>query len=58
MARIEATADIQATRTDAIAYVARRGMQNVGMTTQIEQQLAALVPMASGGWRLSATWSP
>lgn len=51
-ARIEASADVQAVRTDAIAYVARRGLQNVGMLTQIEQQLAALVPMASG--RLAA----
>jgi hypothetical protein len=51
-ARIEAAADIQATRTDAIAYVARRGMQNVAMLSQLEQQLATLVPMASG--RLAA----
>ena len=52
IACIEAAADIQATRTDAITYVARRGMQNVAMLSQLEQQLAALVPMASG--RLAA----
>ncbi len=50
--RIEQAADVQATKTDAIAYVARRGMQNVAMITRLEASLATLVPMASG--RLAA----
>jgi hypothetical protein len=52
LAVIEATADVQATRTDAIAYVARRGMQNVAMVSRIEVALVAMVPLASG--RLAA----
>jgi primosomal protein N'' len=52
LARIEGTAEVQATRTDAIAYVARRGMQNVAAVSRIEVALVAMVPMASG--RLAA----
>lgn len=52
MARIEAAAEVQATRADAVTYVARRAMQDVAMLSQLEQQLVTLVPMASG--RLAA----
>jgi hypothetical protein len=52
MARIEAAAEVQATRADAVTYVGRRAMQDVAMLSQLEQQLATLVPMASG--RLAA----
>lgn len=52
MARIEAAAEVQAVRADAVTYVARRAMQDVAMLSQLEQQLATLVPMASG--RLAA----
>ncbi len=51
-ARIRAAADIQALRADAITYVAKRGLRDVALLTQIEQQLCLVVPMASG--RLAA----
>ncbi|MDQ3576200.1 MAG: hypothetical protein M3443_01050 [Actinomycetota bacterium] len=51
-ARIEAAAEVQALRTDAIGYVAKRGLVNAGMITKVEESLATLVPLASG--RLAA----
>lgn len=51
-ARIEAAAEVQAIRADAVTYVAKRAMQDIAMLTQLEQQLAVMVPLASG--RLAA----
>lgn len=48
VARVQAAAEIEATKTDAIAHVAQRGMQNVALLSQMESQLAHAVPMASG----------
>jgi hypothetical protein len=48
IARIESAAEVQATRVDAVTYVGKRAMQDVAMLSQLEQQLAALVPMATG----------
>lgn len=48
IARIESAAEVQATRADAVTYVGKRAMQDVAMLSQLEQQLAALVPMATG----------
>lgn len=46
-ARIEAAAEIQAVRADAVTYVGKRAMQDLTMLTQLEQQLAGLVPLAA-----------
>lgn len=48
IARIESAAEVQATRVDAVAYVGKRAMQDVAMLSQLEQQLSALVPIATG----------
>lgn len=48
IARIEAAADIQAVRADAVTYVGKRALHDVGLLTRLEQQLALMVPMASG----------
>lgn len=53
-ARIEGAAEIQATRSDAVAYVGKRAMQDVALMSQIEQQLGLLVPAASGRLQLIA----
>jgi hypothetical protein len=47
-ARIEAAAEIQAVRTEAVTYVGKRAMQNIAIMSQLEQQLALMAPMASG----------
>jgi hypothetical protein len=47
LARIEAQAELQASKADAVAYVGSRAMQNVAMLSQLEQQLAQAVPMAT-----------
>lgn len=46
LAQIEATADLQAAKTDGVAYVGRRAMQNVALLSQLEVQLAQTVPAA------------
>ncbi|HLK17194.1 MAG TPA: hypothetical protein VKT78_20490 [Fimbriimonadaceae bacterium] len=46
MARIEQEADLQAERLAAVAYVGKRALQEVTMLTQMEAQLAQLVPTA------------
>jgi hypothetical protein len=46
VARVEATTDIQAAKTDGIAYVGRRAMQNVALLSQLEVQLGQTVPAA------------
>jgi|GEM_PF-7134381 len=47
VAGIEAEAELQATRVMAVSYVAKRAMHEVAMVSQLEQQLATLVPMAT-----------
>ena len=47
LAQIEAQAELQVARTMAVGYVAKRAMHEVAMISQTEQQLAALVPMAT-----------
>jgi len=48
IARIEAAADIQAVRADAVTYAGKRAMHDAALLTRLEQQLALMVPMASG----------
>jgi hypothetical protein len=48
VAKIEAAAEVQARRADAIGAVAGRALQDVALLSQMEQQLAQTVPMASG----------
>ena len=48
VARIEATAELQAVKVDAVAHVGRRAMQDVALLSQVETQLATAVPHASG----------
>ena len=48
IAEIESQAEIQATRVMAVGYVGKRAMHEVAMVSQLEQQLATLVPMATG----------
>jgi len=43
IARIEAAADVQAVRADALTYVGKRAMRDVALLTQLEQQLALIV---------------
>lgn len=47
-ARIEAAAQLQSVRAEAVNYVGKRAMQQVAMMSQLEQQLALMAPMASG----------
>jgi hypothetical protein len=48
IARIGQAADLQAERVAAVGYVGKRAMHEVAMLSQLEQQLSALVPMATG----------
>ncbi len=48
LARVEATAEVQAVKTDAVTYVANRAMHNVTMVSTLEAQLAQACPQASG----------
>lgn len=47
LAQIESQAELQAGRVMAVSYVGKRAMHEVAMISQLEQQLAALVPMAT-----------
>ena len=51
-AQVDATAELQAHKADALGAVAGRAMQDVALLSQMEQQLAQTVPLASG--RLAA----
>ena len=48
IAVIDHQADLQAARVQAIGYVGKRAMHEVALLSQLEGQLAALVPMATG----------
>lgn len=54
LAKIEATAEIQAVKTDAVTYVAGRAMHAVTMISTLETQLAQTCPQASGRLALIA----
>src|ERR1700727_1837200 len=47
LAEIEAEAELQATRVMAVSYVGKRAMHEVALLSQLEGQLATLVPMAT-----------
>jgi hypothetical protein len=47
LAEIEAKAELQVARVMAVGYVGKRAMHEVAMISQLEQQLSALVPMAT-----------
>ena len=47
LARVNQQADLQAERVAAIGYVGKRAMHEVTMLSQLEVQLAQLVPSAS-----------
>jgi hypothetical protein len=47
VAEIEAEAEMQATRVMAVSYVGKRAMHEVAVVSQLEQQLATMVPMAT-----------
>jgi hypothetical protein len=47
MAKIESVAELQVCRVMAVTYVGKRAMHEVAMLSQLEQQLATLVPMAT-----------
>ena len=47
LAEIESQAELQVGRVIAVAYVGKRAMHEVAMLSQLEVQLATLVPMAT-----------
>ncbi len=47
LANIESKAELQVARVVAVAYVGKRAMHEVALVSQLEQQLATLVPMAT-----------
>jgi hypothetical protein len=47
LAEIESQAELQVARVMAVGYVGKRAMHEVAMISQVEQQLATLVPMAT-----------
>jgi hypothetical protein len=47
LAEIEAKAELQAAQVMAVAYVGRRGLHEIAMISQLEGQLATLVPLAT-----------
>jgi hypothetical protein len=46
VAEIQANTDLQIARVQAVGYVAQQGMQVVAMASQMEANLATLVPAA------------
>lgn len=52
LARLDAAAQAQTAKVQAITHVAGRALQDVALLSQMEQQLSTVVPMASG--RLAA----
>lgn len=47
IARVEARADIQNAQVEAMAAITQRGLQGVAFLSQVEQQLAQTVPIAT-----------
>jgi len=48
LARIESAAELQVARVMAVGCVGKQAMHEVALISQLEQQLATLVPMATG----------
>ena len=44
---IESKAELQAAKAMAVSFVGKRAMHEVAMVSQLEQQLATVVPMAT-----------
>ena len=47
LAQVEAKAEIQAAKVDAVSLVTQRALQGVAFVSQVEQQLAQAVPLAA-----------
>jgi hypothetical protein len=47
IAKIEAAAELEATKVMAVGYVGKKAMFEVAMVSQTEQQLATMVPLAA-----------
>jgi alpha-D-ribose 1-methylphosphonate 5-triphosphate synthase subunit PhnI len=47
LAQIESQAELQVGRVMAVGYVGKRAMHEVALVSQLEQQLATLVPLAT-----------
>lgn len=47
LAVIEAETDLQVARVHALGYIGQQGMQSIAMVSQLEGQLAELVPLAT-----------
>lgn len=47
LARLDQTMELEAARLDGIVFVAKRGMEGVGLISQVENQLAAVIPGSS-----------
>lgn len=47
LAQIESEAELQMGRLLAVSYIGKRAMHEVAMVSQLEGQLAALVPLAA-----------
>jgi hypothetical protein len=48
LARIDHAAELQAARVEAVGYVGSRAMHEITLLSQLEGQLAQLVPSAAG----------
>lgn len=48
LARVSAAAELEAAKLDSLQLLAGRAMQGVALVSQLEQQLATAVPIASG----------
>lgn len=46
LARVEAQAEVQALKTQALGYVGQQGMQAIAMVSQLEGQLGQACPLA------------
>ncbi len=47
VARIEATVELQALKAEGLGYVGKQALQQVALLSQLEHQLATIVPMAA-----------
>ena len=47
VARTQAVAEVESSKLDALQQIAGRAMQGVALVSQLEQQLAQVVPIAS-----------
>ena len=47
LAAIESQAELQVARVQALGYVGKKAMHEVALVSQLEQQLSAVVPLAT-----------